>query len=194
MNRPDPYLRIPAVRPGRAAFFVVFVRRAVRAVLMLAFLFAAGTWTGGGLRAQDGATWDEFAAQYAFDAAASGLGESAVDDQLEQLYMMHLAPMDLNRADAASLARLPFLDDATADSLVAYRERVGGYYSLGELQLVPRLDYRTRRWLALFVYCGSPETKRPPLARPQSQSLSLKRISKIGPAYLSFSMSSLLIR
>lgn len=165
MNRPDPYLRIPAVRPGRAAFFVVFVRRSVRAVLMLAFLFAAGTWTGGGLRAQDGATWDEFAAQYAFDAAASGLGESAVDDQLEQLYMMHLAPMDLNRADAASLARLPFLDDATADSLVAYRERVGGYYSLGELQLVPRLDYRTRRWLALFVYCGSPETKRPPLAR-----------------------------
>ena len=45
MNRPDPYLRIPAVRPGGAAFFVVFVRRAVRAVLMLAFLFAAGTWT-----------------------------------------------------------------------------------------------------------------------------------------------------
>ncbi len=144
-------VRFKAVRFRRTAFFVCWL--------------LAATAAGGALRAQDAATWDEFAAQYTFDVPTDEDGTVAVEHQLDQLYQLHLAPMDLNRAGGDELARLPFLDAAAADSLVAYRERHGRFYSLGELQFVPQLDWRTRHWLSLFVYCGAPDDAPIPLAR-----------------------------
>ena len=106
--------------------------------------------------------WDEFAARYAFDfASREEAGGMSVEEQLEQLYVIHLAPMDLNTAGRDDLLQLPFIDAAAADSLLAFRERHGPFRSLGDLQFVRGLDYRAREWLPVFVCCAAPAASRP---------------------------------
>ncbi len=106
--------------------------------------------------------WDEFAAQYTEEfQSADAANASSVEEQLNQLYVLHLAPVNLNTADREDLAQLPFLSEAAVDSLLAFRDRHGRYYSLGDLQFVNGIDFRTRQWLPLFVQCGSAGTSRP---------------------------------
>ncbi len=107
-------------------------------------------------------SWDDFAASYAFEyAAEEGTEDVDITELLDQLYVLHLAPMDINSATRAALSQLPFLDAASADSIVSFRERYGSFYSLGELQFVRGLDFRMRQWLPLFVYCGKRENVQP---------------------------------
>lgn len=121
--------------------------------------------------AQDASVaWDEFAASYAFDFAShEEAGGMSVEEQLEQLYVIHLAPMDLNTAGRDDLLQLPFIDGAAADSLLAFRERHGPFRSMGDLQFVRGLDYRAREWLPVFVCCAAPAASRPSVSELLTQ-------------------------
>lgn len=129
-----------------------------RLSLILLLLLLAPT-----LRAQtaDTLTWEDFRAEY-FEADEDD--EEAYNDEMENfLEELSEARIDVNKAPRETLLLLPFLTEAQADSIVAYRERKGGVWSLGELMYVNGLDLRTRRYLALFLTIGKAETAVPPL-------------------------------
>lgn len=77
------------------------------------------------------------------DGAALG----AFDQVLRDLAAFREHPIDLNRATAGELLRLPFVDPATAAKILLLRERLGGFRSVDDLrgadglgeQLVARL-------------------------------------------------------
>lgn len=99
------------------------------------------------------ASWDEFAATLA--TSLDDDGEEPTTSLLEELEELHATPLNINVATREDLLRIPFMDEARADSLLAYRERKGGYLrTLGEMQFVSSLDYDTRRYLSLFLYVG----------------------------------------
>ncbi len=121
--------------------------RAVAACTLGLCACAAGAQTAPG---EPFIGWGEFVSEY-FDGEDSG---AAAADALERLEELHAAPLNLNAASRTELLALPFLRAAQADSILAYRERKGGFVSLGELQLVRGLERTTRRWLSLFVVAG----------------------------------------
>ncbi|MCQ2266501.1 MAG: hypothetical protein MJZ40_02190, partial [Bacteroidaceae bacterium] len=98
-------------------------------------------------------SWDEFAATLA--TSLDDDGEERTASLLQELEELHATPLNINVATREDLLRIPFMDEARADSLLAYRERKGGYLrTLGEMQFVTSLDYDTRRYLSLFLYVG----------------------------------------
>lgn len=88
-------------------------------------------------------SWTDFADTY-FDEQSS----EELQEQLEQLY---LHPMNLNTVSRDDLLRLPFLDEAQADSILAYRDRHHQFLTLGELQFITGLSYTDRCYLSLFL-------------------------------------------
>ena len=92
---------------------------------------------GGSIFAQnitdgDSLTWADFIDNY-----LNGEGEEAeTEEQIALFEELHRAPLDVNAATRSELLQLPFVTEAQADSLLAYRERKGGLRSLGELMFV----------------------------------------------------------
>lgn len=54
--------------------------------------------------------------------------------------------IDLNQADTASLKRIPGIGSGLARMIVAYRNRLGGFYSVSQLQEIPHLDAGINTW------------------------------------------------
>lgn len=54
--------------------------------------------------------------------------------------------IDLNQADTASLKRVPGIGSGLARRIVAYRNRLGGFYSVSQLQEIPHLDAKVNQW------------------------------------------------
>lgn len=79
---------------------------------------------------------------------------------VEQLQQLREEPLNLNTATREELSVFPFLSTEQIDSLLAYRQRIRAFFSLGDLMAVPRWGYRERRWLSLFVHVG--DTLAPP--------------------------------
>lgn len=98
--------------------------------------------------------WEEFVEAYWNEAQTSDI-EGASNEELERLEELTLQPLQLNRCTRRQLLELPFMTEAQADSLLAYRERKRGLMSLGELQFIHGFDYFTRCYLSLFVRCDS---------------------------------------
>lgn len=73
---------------------------------------------------------------------------------LDVLHELREQPLNLNTATREELLELPFLTAPQVDSLLAYRERIHAFFSLGDLMAIPLWEYRTRRWLSLFAYVG----------------------------------------
>ena len=98
-------------------------------------------------------------------------GDNVSDALLEELYTLHLSPINLNDLrivkDAeeqmintkARLRQLPFLSDQQIDAIVYYVNNNYPMQSLGELMLIRELDYQTRSRLPLFCYVGEPTTQ-----------------------------------
>lgn len=103
-------------------------------------------------------TWEDFVDEYTVQAAEDGVSEDDVDNTLEELDVLRAAPINLNAARREELLRIPFLTEAQADSLIAYREAKTFFTTLGEMQFVSGLSSTERRWLSLFLYAG--ESKR----------------------------------
>ena len=99
------------------------------------------------------AAWEDFLEQLLLDDDAEGLRENLYDDYV----WMHAHPIPINSADSAQLQRLGFLTDLQIESLLHYIYRYGAIRSVGELMLIPELDYHTRQLLSYFVTFAPPE-------------------------------------
>lgn len=105
-------------------------------------------------------TWEEFLNEYAAETApkdqtedetSGGLSETEID-QLESLATY---PLEINRATREDFMQLPFLDEGQIHSLLDYRAAKRGFKAMGELMLLRDFDFRTRRWMTLFMRCDS---------------------------------------
>lgn len=94
-------------------------------------------------------SWEEFVEKISeWDNDDSEYLSNLLDDLAE----LHENPFNLNAASKEDLARLPFLDAETIEEILAYVYRYGPLQSLGELKMIPALDYQIRQFLTLFVY------------------------------------------
>ena len=98
-------------------------------------------------------SWDDFVQSQAYDS--NDMPEDDWLQYMEQLEWLHSHPMDINRATPEEMALLPFLTPAQIESLQAYIHLDGPMKSLGELALIPSLDFQTRQVLPLFFYVSS---------------------------------------
>ena len=93
-------------------------------------------------------SWDDFVQIISYDQ--ENMGEDIWQQYLEQLEWLHSHPMDINSATPEEMALLPFLTPTQIEAIQAYVHLDGPMKSLGELALIPALDFQTRRILPLF--------------------------------------------
>ena len=93
-------------------------------------------------------SWDDFVQSLTYDQES--MGEEAWQQYLEQLEWVHSHPLDINTATPEEMALLPFLTPAQIEAIQAYVHLDGPMKSLGELALIPAIDYQTRQVLPLF--------------------------------------------
>lgn len=103
-------------------------------------------------------SWDDFMEQFfaeaeSEDEEAVSLAENLYDDYI----YLHAHPININRADSTELQRLDFLTDRQIEGIHHYIYRYRALRSVGELMLIPELDYHTRQQLSYFVTFGEPE-------------------------------------
>ena len=103
-------------------------------------------------------SWDDFVQSLTYDEES--MGEEAWQQYLEQLEWLHSHPMDINTATPGEMALLPFLTPAQIEAIQAYVHLDGPMKSLGELALIPAIDYQTRQVLPLFFTVGHTERHR----------------------------------
>lgn len=84
------------------------------------------------------------------------------EDAYEVLCEMEQEPIDVNSATREDLQRLPFLSDQQIEDIQAYVYQYGGMRSLGELAMIPSIDYNTRSLLTYFIVCGEEQKKMMP--------------------------------
>ena len=98
-------------------------------------------------------SWDDFAEQLLME-----LEDERAATDIENIYddyqHLHANPININRADSTELQRLGFLTDKQVESILTYIHRHGALRSVGELMLIPELDYHTRQLLSYFVVFG----------------------------------------
>lgn len=110
-------------------------------------------------------TWEEFVEEYTEGEADDEDATLRLADRLQTLEERHTAPLNLNTAQRKDLLELPFLSEAQADSILAYRARKKAFASLGELLFISNLSYGDRRWLSLFTFAGDTLRTPVPLGR-----------------------------
>ncbi|PPK88586.1 helix-hairpin-helix protein [Neolewinella xylanilytica] len=81
-------------------------------------------------------------------------GEFTFNDAFSLLEGYERRPLDLNAATAEELNATYLLSPLQTDRLLAYREMLGGFISIYELQAVPGLDLETIRRMLPFVAVG----------------------------------------
>lgn len=81
------------------------------------------------------------------------------EDTYEMLCDLEQHPIDINTATREQLRQLPFLNDKQVEDIQAYVYFYGGMKSVGELAMIPSIDYNTRCLLVSFIYFG--EKKQP---------------------------------
>ena len=68
-------------------------------------------------------------------------------DWLEELEELHHQRLDLNAVSRDDLLRLHFLSEEVADSIIARREKLRGFYDIGDLMTVSGLNFMDLRLL-----------------------------------------------
>ncbi len=81
-------------------------------------------------------------------------GEFTFNATFELLEAYAERPLDLNKADAETLAATYLLTPLQLDALLRYREQMNGLVSIYELQAVPGLDLETIRRILPYVTVG----------------------------------------
>lgn len=57
--------------------------------------------------------------------------------------------VDLNKADTSILKRIPGIGSALARMIVVYRQRLGGFYDVAQLQEVPHVGVELNKWFVV---------------------------------------------
>ncbi len=99
----------------------------------------------------DDLVWEQAVSQIFQDEDISPADGSVLYDYLYELYEN---PIDINSASARQLFTFPFISQDQIEEIQAYIYLHGNMKSLGELMLIPGLDYYSRALLSLFVYAG----------------------------------------
>lgn len=90
--------------------------------------------------------------QSALEEIAEQTDGDIKDDELwQQLEHYTVSPLNLNTAAADELRIFPFLNGLQIQSLIQYRQLLGKFISIYELQAVPQLDIKTIRKLLPYV-------------------------------------------
>ena len=89
------------------------------------------------------------------------------EQDYEMLSELNQQPLDLNSATRDELEALPFLTAQQVEDIMAYRYRHGELQTLGELQMIPSIDYEHRLLLQNFVVLGH-QPQEPPFPRLDS--------------------------
>jgi hypothetical protein len=82
--------------------------------------------------------------------------ETEDDSYLQQLEHFKRYPLNLNEADANELKELIFLTDLQIDNLLSYRNLLGKFISIYELQSIPSWDITTIKKILPYIAVGSP--------------------------------------
>lgn len=127
--------------------------------ILFVILLFAGTCI---CRASADDDWEEVYQQY-----VDIMGDDAETNEniYDILYELYLNPIDINKAGREDLEQLPFLSDAQIEAICAYLYFYDGMESLGELALIEKLDYYTRRLLTEFIYIGENDGRKFPSLR-----------------------------
>ena len=99
--------------------------------------------------------WDDFLDQLITELDAEdeeGIVEA--ENLYDDYIYLHANPININQADSVELQRLGFLTDRQIEGIHYYISRYGALRSVGELMLIPELDYHTRQLLSYFVTFG----------------------------------------
>lgn len=104
-------------------------------------------------------TWEDFLQHY---LNVEEENETQLNTLYEELSDLHEHPFNLNEATKEQLEKLPFMSAEETEELLAYLYHYGPMKSLGELDLVPKLEYDTRQMLRLFVYINNLPPKENP--------------------------------
>lgn len=110
-------------------------------------------------------SWDDFMEQLTTTLDAEG--EEAIMEAANLYYdyvHLHANPININGADSTELQQLGFLASWQVEAIHAYIYRYGPLRSVGELMLIPELDYHTRQLLSYFVTFGDVAQPRQPLS------------------------------
>ncbi len=92
-------------------------------------------------------------------ATEEELDNGALEQLTEQLTFAAQHPKNLNTATREDFEALPFLDDTQVEKLCEYIYRYGPVRSIGELAMIPALEWHTRELLSLFFTIAEPTTK-----------------------------------
>ena len=99
--------------------------------------------------------WDDFLDQLVTELDAADEEGVLMHENLYDDYIyLHANPININQADSMELQRLGFLTDRQIEAIHYYIHRYGALHSVGELMLIPELDYHTRQLLSYFVTFG----------------------------------------
>lgn len=105
-------------------------------------------------------SWDAFLEQLLQEADTDGEDNNHMVENLYDDYVyLHAHPININSADSIALQRLGFLTDLQIEGIHYYIYRYGPLRSVGELMLIPELDYHTRQLLSYFICFGEAESE-----------------------------------
>lgn len=110
-------------------------------------------------------SWEEFVEDFLDEETEEESESRSKTDYLYRLEELYARPINLNTASRDELLQLPFINEAQADSLLAYRQRKRMLLSAGELMFIPNMDWNTRRRLSLFAIAGDTVAASVPLRR-----------------------------
>ena len=99
-------------------------------------------------------SWDDFVEQHLMEADADEAGGILVGNLCDDYIYLHEHPININQADSVELQRLGFLTASQIEGIHYYIYRYGALRSVGELMLIPELDYATRQLLSYVVTFG----------------------------------------
>lgn len=99
-------------------------------------------------------SWDSFVEQL-FIEAEEHESFTDIDNLFEEYTYLHANPININSADSTELQSLGFLTDKQIEGIHYYIYRYGALSTVGELMLIPELDYHTRQLLSYFVTFGA---------------------------------------
>ncbi|MDR2388278.1 MAG: helix-hairpin-helix domain-containing protein [Tannerellaceae bacterium] len=100
--------------------------------------------------------------EYLEELASEAADEERVESLYTELSYLSEHPLDLNRATAEELERLPFLSETQIRAILSYRKQYERMLTVYELKNVEDLDLQTIELLLPFVYIGGKTVEKRP--------------------------------
>lgn len=104
-------------------------------------------------------TWQQFVNEYTASLSEDEIDEDRLQEELENLENLHHTPYNLNLVTQEELQKIPLVEAAQVEDIIAYRDKHFPLFGMGELSLIASLTYQTRQILSLFLICEPVKVK-----------------------------------